>query len=418
MIRHLVLCGLGPGHLRLLAYLAQQPARSHADIGISLLTRQRRYVSDAALLKTVGSPLPADPRETLERFAHQTRTEAAQLERMAQKGGVRWVDAVPQAIDPANKTMLLDDGRTLRFDWLSVEPEAVQHRDQIDQTVAGARANGLFVRPREAFCKLWPQVQVLAAGKPLRFTLVLNLKASLPNGARPETQETTLPTPLQASPQALPPPAPDPVHLPFLRTSAAQATAHWASEKFALALAFAIHHAFKGSAVTLITGGAAIGEGMAPALQACVQAALKKRQITVLPDTACAIAPGEVLLQSGARLACDVPMVIYTPVLPDWLLRSGLALDAQGQLLTDRASRSSQPHIFVNVQDTQASARQLFQGLRAVIAGRAPAAGAVSVAQPLPSKNSVYRLDCGDGRSIVAWRNWATESWHLSTGHR
>ncbi len=414
MIRHLVLCGLGPGHMRLLAELSRQPAHQHADIGISLLTRQHRYISDAALLGMIASPLAASDPLATEHFARQASTEAERVETMVQKSGVRWISNSPQALDLANKTLLLDDGRTLRFDWLSVEPEPVQNRDLIDQSVHGARANGLFVRPREAFFKLWPQVQALAATRPLRFAVVLNLRPDpiadkhVVAPVVTETAVATQPLPLEAS--ALPDPtgAADP--LP--PAPAARDAADWALEKHALEMAFALRHAFKGSAVTFITGGAALGEGLSPALQDCLRVALKKRQMTVLRDAAASISPGEVTLQSGARLACDVPLFMLVPLTPDWLTGCGLALDERQRVQTDRALRStSHPFVFVNTQPNTAHARRLLKGLRGVIAGqRPPVVAALPDAHASLAKNTVHRVNCADGNGIVSWRNWAIES--------
>ena len=431
MIRHLVLCGLGPGHLQLLAHLAKQPARQHADIGISVLTRQRRYISNAALLKTLGSPRPTGDPDEVERADRQASLDAKALQDLAEKSGVRWISNTPRGLDLASKTLLLDDDRTLRFDWLSIEPEPVQNRDLIEPWLPGARANGLFVHPREAFCKLWPQVQALAATRPLRFALVLNLPPEPLAGGSPKTQaetveaalatprepgettaaaESTLPLPLEASA-----PAPPPFESTLLpQKPATRDAADWALEKTALEMAFALRHAFKGSAVTLITGGAQAGQGLAPALQSCLQSALRKRHITVLREGASAIAPGEVTLQSGARLACDVPLLLLTPHLPDWLSQSGLALDERHQVQTDAALRSaSHSFVFVNAQAPADNARRLLQGLRGVMAGRLAAAAALPNSHHQLGKNAVHRIHCGDGRAIVAWRQWAVESWRL-----
>ena len=419
MIRHLVLCGLGPGHLQLLAHLAKQPARQHADIGISVLTRQRRYISNAALLKTLGSPRPTDDPDEVERADRQASLDAKALQDLAEKSGVRWISNTPRGLDLASKTLLLDDDRTLHFDWLSIEPEPVQNRDLIEPWLPGARANGLFVHPREAFCKLWPQVQALAATRPLRFALVLNLPPVPLAGGAPQTPlqpaaatspESTVPLPLEAS--APPPPPFEATRLP--QTPTTRDAADWAFEKTALEMAFTLRHAFKGSAVTLITGGAQAGQGLAPALQSCLQSALRKRHITVLREGASAIAPGEVTLQSGARLACDVPLLLLTPQLPDWLSHSGLALDERHQVQTDAALRSaSHSFVFVNAQAPADNARRLFQGLLGVMAGRLAAAAALPNAHHQLGKNAVHRIHCGDGRAIVAWRQWAVESWRL-----
>ena len=112
MIRHLVLLGLGPGHLRLLQELLK---KRPADVAISLISRQKRYVSDAAVLQVVAGRVAAADGGVL-------------LEPLLRAATVRQLHHQVQAIDPAAKVLLLDDGRELRFDWLSLEPEPAQNR--------------------------------------------------------------------------------------------------------------------------------------------------------------------------------------------------------------------------------------------------------------------------------------------------
>lgn len=315
MIRHLVLVGVGPGHWRFLQGLLKRRA---ADIAITLVTRQTHYISHTALLRAVAGGLPMDD-------------FGPPLEPLLRRVNVNWLDHHALAVDTPTKMLRLDDGRELRFDWISCEPEPVQDRTQVDAQLPGARANGLFTRPREAFCKLWPQVARLAAERPLRIAVI--------GGG--------------ASPVA------------------------WQHEKFAIELAFAVRQAFARSAVTLVTGGNAVAAGASTALQARVQAALKRRSITVLSDSAGGIQPGEVVLTSGARLACDVPL---------------LALAPKAAPLAER-------------EDSAGGAKAVAARLQGVVAGK-PFAPRRSE----PNEDAPFRLQqihCGDGRRIVSWRQWA-----------
>ena len=387
MIRHLVLCGLGPGHLRLLEHLTRQAGHIRSDIGISLLTRQHRYIRDSTLRQTIAS---ATNDKMAARLAREAAAQSERLELMVQKTGIRWIDNTASGLDPATRTLQLDDGRTLRFDWLSIEPEPEQDRELIDQTLPGARANGLFMRPYEAFCKLWPQVQALAATRPLRFTVVLD--NSQIDSVADEDTDTGAGTGTGAGAGVAKPFAP---------------------EKPALELAFALRHAFKSSAVTVITGGAEVGAGLNPQLQLTLQKALQKRHINVLRDAACAIEPGEILLRSGARLACDVPLLACRQAGPEWLLQSGLTLNPQGGIETDQDLRStSHPVIYVHSPVDTAQAGRLYTSLRRMINGQPVAANAPARTEP-GHPNRLYRLDCADGYVLLAWRNWAIESRHL-----
>ncbi len=362
MIRHLVLLGMGPGHLLLLkALLKKRPA----DVAISLISRQKRYVGDAHLLQSVATRVAMDNCGVL-------------LEPLLRAATVRQLHHHVKAVDPAAKVLLLDDGRELRFDWLSLEPEPAQRRDALEAALPGARANGLFIRPREAFCALWPRVAELAAARPLSLAVIC--------GSPP----AKAPTPAESKPVA------------------------WADEKFAIELAFAVRRACGGSAVTLITGGQPVADGRHPALQSCLQTALKQRRITVLVDAASGIQSGEVVLRSGARLSCDVPLLALDAAPPTWLADSGLALDAQGQVAVDAANRStSHPHVHAHgswpASKSMPSARQLAANLCAVMDQKPPPQG--RPARKPQALAPAQWLDTADGRAVLGWRGWAWQSW-------
>jgi NADH dehydrogenase FAD-containing subunit len=315
MIRHLVLLGVGPGHWRFLQGLLK---RRPADIAITLVTRQEHYISRADLLKAVARRLPMSD-------------SGQSLEPLLRKVNVNWLDHSAQAIDTDAKMLRLDDGRDLRFDWLSAEPEPLQDRTQIEIWLPGARANGLFTRPQEAFCKLWPQVAQLATQRPLRIAIV--------GGG--ESQPV------------------------------------WGQEKFAIELAFAVRQAFAGSAVTLITGGQALAASASKALQSRLLRAFKRRGITVLADGAKAIASGEVTLASGARLACDVPLLALAP----------------------------QASPFSEFETSDGNAKAMTTRLQALMAGKP--LGPPGDLRRGDAARQLQRIQCGDGRAILVWRDWA-----------
>ncbi len=349
MIRHLVLVGVGPGHWRFLQGLLK---RRGADIAITLITRQEHYVTRAGLLQGVSGqrPMPGC---------------GLPLEPLLRRVRVNWLEHTVQAIAADGKVLLLDDGRELRFDWLSCEPEPLLDRTLVETLLPGARANGLFTRPREAFGKLWPAVASLAGERPLRIALV----GGTP-GARP---------------------------------------AHWLDEKFAIEMAFAVRQAFAGSAVTLVTGGDAVAAGASSALQARIQQALRRQGITVLVDRASGILPQEVTLSSGARLACDVPLLVLAAHAAPIAAGSGLALDESGFIVVDRAQRSlSHVQVFASQEGLAQNARALAASLQGVMDGKVPT--------PFRAKHKgrdlapVELVQCGNGRAIVSWRAWAWNS--------
>lgn len=348
MIRHLVLLGVGPGHWRFLQGLLK---RRGADIAITLVTRQERYISRGALLRAVAGHLPMEDC-------------GLPIEPLLRRVNVNWLDHNVKAVDADTKVLLLDDGRELRFDWLSCEPEPLFDRTQAETFLPGARANGFFTRPAEAFCKLWPRVARLAVERPLRVAVICGGTEGV----------------------------------------------HWPRQKFAIELAFAVREAFAGSAVTLVTGGDTVASATSGALRSQVQGALRRQGITVLADGAVGIATQEVALRSGARLACDVPLLALAPQAAAFVSTSGLALDAGGFIALDGAQRSvSHSHVFASQFRSASTAPALAASLKAVMDGKPPSPS--STLKNGDATRTLQRVRCGKGQTIVSWRNWAWTSW-------
>ncbi len=277
------------------------------------------------------------------------------LEPLLAGSSIRWLPHSVVELDAASNQVTLDDGSVLDFDWLSVNTGAVQDRQRLEALMPGVREHGLFVRPIEAFGTLWPRVVALAQTQGLRLAVVGGGAAGIE-------------------------------------------------------LAMAVRHRLPGAAVTLLTGGALAANYPATA-QARVMRALKSRQITVLPDTASSFTEGEVLLASGARLACDVPLIATGAQAPGWLQSSGLALDAQGFIAVDACLRSTRhPHVFAAGDVSSRVDRPIARsGVYAVRAGAALAnnLNAALSGQPLkahqPPAHTLNLLSCGNHEAIASW---------------
>lgn len=345
MMRHLVLVGAGFAHLQLLAHLRQSMP---ADLGVTVITRQQEYVQADLLVHAIAR-------------GQDLEQATVDIPPLLRKTGVRWLQQNVQSIHAADKTLLLDDGRSLHFDWLSIDLEAAQNRDMTEQQMPGARANGLFLFPQASFCNLWPRVAALALDKPLRVALIA------------DTAESTAPV-----------------------------------NNYHLELALAIANAFKGSALTLVTKHQHVAMGSA-VFQTHVHALLKRRNITILHDTASAIQPEEVLLASGARLACDVPLVATPPDMPLLLFASDLQKDESGQIALDGWQRSgSHPWVFVPGQSAPASLKYWLVGLTDTFTGKTLKARAAQVTQLANAEPQL--LACGTGKTLVVWVSLAWQS--------
>jgi hypothetical protein len=129
-------------------------------------------------------------------------------------------------------------------------------------------------------------------------------------------------------------------------------------------------------------------------------AALRAQRVTVLYDPVVALERDDVVLASGARLACDVPLLALSQSTPAWLHDTGLADSAEGflsmgqHILTDDHQRStSHPEVFFVQQDSAA----LPGNLRAVMEA------APSQLRPLKAP-STHFLYAGAAHAMLGWR--------------
>jgi NADH dehydrogenase FAD-containing subunit len=367
MGKQLVLLGAGPAHVLLMAHLAKHPL-PHCNI--TLVTTVERWFD--------ASQLPG--------FISGKKTQSQSsigIEHLARQCKAQWFEHQVTQLDAQTRSVVLDDGRSLKYDWLSVDLEPQQSREAIDLALPGARANALFLHPHDAFCKLWPGVPELATTRALRVAVICG---------------------------------------------GDHATADFTHIFSAVELAFAIQQRLPGSAVTLITGGQRLAHNAPPALQKRLLRSLKRCNITVLADAAMAITSGdvqpgggEIQLASGARLACDVPLLAQHSHAPTWVAQSGLKLDGNGWVATNGDGRANgQSSAFVacgsNGDDFNAWAQgqRLVRSLCKAVAGRvaeSPASVALPSASPLePSPASqhqglhgLYFVNCGTAGSIACW---------------
>lgn len=341
MSKQLVLLGSGLGHVHLLAHLARQPSQSAIDgVKITLITRL---------------PCHIDPRRTPGFVAGHVALDACtiDLEPLVQKTKAQWLELQAVQIDANARALLLSDDQEIRYDWLSIDLEPVQNRELGELSLPGAQANGLHLHPTDVFCKLWPRVPELAASKALRVAVVGNN----PGGGQ---------------------------------------------ELAAIELSLAICQALPGSAVTLITGGAPLASASTASLRRVLAQTLRAKNVTVLLDAAVAIQPGQVILSSGATLACDVPVIATCAHPPGFAASSGLALDARGFIALDSGLHStSHPNVLVMPQGDDA--HRLAQQLARAIA----AAAGLPVASVSRRTQGLQMISCSDGHAIASWGGYS-----------
>lgn len=334
--QRLVLLGASIAHLQLLAQVAAQPL-PHTEVIL--------VAPHASLVVPNMVPGFVAGRYALDDCA-------IPLEPLVQRSGIRWMDCSATAVDLVQQALLLDNGSTLFFDWLSISSNPVQDRSTLDQSLPGAREHGLFLRPLEAFAALWPRVVTLGEERALRIAVV---------GADAGGVEIAL-----AARQRLP-----------------------------------------NAAITLVCGTGALDALYAPAEQQQLLNLMKRRGVTVLQDNALSLDSNGVQLGCGASLACDVPILALGMQAPLWLAASGLALDAQGFPAVDIYQRSTS-HGRVFVAQTGSA---LAHNLAAAMAGTALKPQPASATAPTLGANG-GRYAMGSWRSFRPQARWLRWFWH------
>ena len=297
---------------------------------------------------------------------HYTADQCAiPLMPLAAAAGVPLVEGMAVALDAAARVVHLADGRTAEYDVLSLDTGASMDRDRI----RGARGNAMFVRPIEHFVRLLEGLVELARQRVVDVVVV-------GGGA--------------------------------------------AGVELALALQYRLagaDGAEERARVALVTGGPAPLQDYPPAVMRHAAALLAARRVTVFRDTCAELQPGVLVLGSGARLACDAPVLATGAEPPPWLAGSGLQLDVRGFVCTgptlqscshpevfaagDVASRVDAPHPRSGVYAVRAGP-PLLLNLRRHVAG--------GVLQPYqPQRRTLNLISCGERRAIMAWGDWAAQ---------
>jgi NADH dehydrogenase FAD-containing subunit len=364
-ILKLLLLGAGHAHLQVLARLAQdRPA--HLDV--TVLTPYP-YLNYSAMAPGVVA-------------GHYQSAECQiRLSPWLQRSGARVVQGRAQHIDTAQRLVHYNvrpqdpTPAPLSYDLLSLDLGGGYNPDWLDQHLPGAREHALLLRPLERFVRLWDDVLTLAQRKPLSLAVV---------GAGAAGCETTL------------------------------------------ALAHRLRATPHPHRLSLVAGPAGVLPQAPLGVQQRVLRQLKRQGVTVLPQACVGVAAGEVLLDGGGRLQCDVPLLAVGGQAPQWLAATDLACSDSGRVRVDAQQRSiSHPEVFAAGDVCQREdCTTAPNGVQAVRAGLALAHNLVAAATgaPLrthrPPRHSLSLIGCGVGHAIAHWGPLHAEGawvWHWKT---
>jgi pyridine nucleotide-disulfide oxidoreductase family protein len=343
-LKHLVLVGGGHAHLQVLRAFAREPV---AAARVTLVSPHPELVYSGMVPGLVAGHYPRDSCTIA--LAPWARAARAEL-----------VPAAATALDPAARRLVLDDGRTLAYDTLSLDTGGVMDRDAI----SGAREHALFVRPIEHFARL-----------------VDDLFARCGEG---------------------------PQHVVTIGGGAA-----------GVELALALQHRLGPDArVSLVTGGPPPLAGYSAAVQVRARRVLRRQGITVFEHACVQVDAGHVVLAAqGGRLGCDAAVMAIGSVAPPWARESGLALDAQGYVATGPTLQSlSHPEVFAAGDvASRPDAPHARSGVYALHAGPALAlnlrrhVGGGTLEPHTPQSRSLNLITCGRRYAIASWNGWSAQ---------
>src|SRR5512138_2047753 len=348
-MKRLVLLGGGHTHVHVLAEMAREPM---PGVQAVLATPFARQIYSGMVPGWVAG--------------HYTLDQCAiPLEPLARAAKVELALSSVVALNAAERTVTLADGRVAEYDVLSIDTGAQFDRD----AMPGAREHGLFLRPIEHFVQLYERVIALGTDRTLDVVVIGGGAAGFE-------------------------------------------------------VALAIQHRLNGDGlercrVCIVTGDATILPGFDARVQQRAINVLRRARITVLNQRCVEIGPQQVHLDNGARVVCDVPVLALNTIAPGWLQGSGLALDDKGFVRTTPTLQSeSHTEVFAAGDVASRNDRELPRsGVFAVRAGPPLALNlrrrlAGGVVQPWqPQQRSLYLLSCGRRRAIASWGR------HSAQGH-
>lgn len=290
------------------------------------------------------------------------------LQALAHACKARVIAGPCSSLSAAERRVVLADGQKLGFDLLLLDIEAHMGRARADIQMPGARHHALFLHPWKQFAALWPRLQELARTRAIHVVVVGGSRAAFE----------------------------------WLMTAAAELRPP------------------HGSRISWVSQGPLEAQFASAPMRRRVLASLAQHGITLLQANCVGFSAGEVLLDNGARLACDAQLLAGPCSTPEWLQISDLALDPSGRVLVD-PSGHSQSHPAVLAVNEAASVeigsaellrypdstpRRLLRSVRDMLAGRSPA----TIAKPSATERSgLELLASGRGRAIASWRGLSLE---------
>ncbi len=383
-IQSLILLGAGHAHIQVLIQLARN---RRSDLDVTLVTPWSYQLYSGMAPGCVAG--------------HYTPDECRiNLEPLLRDAGVRWISARCSGLDANTSSIMLDyshskqagsDGlqalagnpsrnspvvsrpSMLTYNLLSIDTGSTMERRLLDLQTPGGFEHGLPVRPIEPFVSRWTQFK---------------------QRAKEEAART-------------------PGRVFKVNVVGAGAT----GVELAFAMREGLHKEGLAAKVTLISATSSVAPNYPAKVQRRVLAHLQRQHIDVVFAPCTQVHADSVDLGNGQHLASDLTVLASGGHAPSWLTHSGLSLDKEGHVQTNKHLQSvSHPNVFaagdVATRTDMAHPRN---GVYAVRAGPDLGLNLLASAsdQPLnahtPRDRSLNILNCGTGHGIATWGSFSAE---------
>lgn len=352
---HLIMLGAGHAHLQV---IKQWAASDLPEVDITLISPHPVQTYSGMIPGWVAGTYP------LELCSIDIRP-------WLESTGIRWVEDQAVRLDPDHKQIFIRSkpNEAIDFDFISIDIGSSMSLAQLERLIPGASGRVLPIRPMDQFVKYWQIALEMASNRRLDISIV---------------------------------------------------GAGAAGVEVALACRAKLHSINAKASVSLLTGSPGGLLNIYPKrVQVKAREALQAADVTVLPHRCTRLEDGAIVLENGLRLNCDLPIIATGAMAPEWLTKTGLALDENGYILVNSHQQSvSHAHVFACGDiATRSDLPHAKSGVYAVRAGEAMGDQLLAAIQGADlsdiqvRKRSLNLLNTANRRAIASYGPFCSSGW-------
>jgi pyridine nucleotide-disulfide oxidoreductase family protein len=284
--------------------------------------------------------------------------------RVIKNSPATWIQSTARHIDMAKQVVVLENGRHLSFDTLSIDIGSTMDPDELDKRIPGAGEHGVRIRPIDDFAQQWPATLASLRTHPHSIAVV---------GAGAAGVETVL------------------------------------------AVAKALAASKTQAGLTLIAGARGLMHTYSPRAKRLAAMWLKRAGVQVIEQRCVGLSADTLSLHGGLRLQCDLAILTTGGHAPKLLTQSGLSLNDHGYIRVNEYGQShSHPNVFaagdVSANTPYPHPRSGVYAVRAgppLLVNLIASANSTALTAYKPPMRTLNLLNLGNGRALATWGRWA-----------